>query len=139
MAGISDPGADLDFVELHDAFTSSEIQTCEDLGLCRYGEGGSFVDSGAPFLPTLNYGLKYSGAERWRPVPVNPSGGLLACGHPIGATGLMQAVFALWQLQESIPKHLGNAMLQLPAPRRGLIHSHAGTGTTITVSILERA
>lgn len=138
MAGVSDPGADLDFVELHDAFTSSEIQTCEDLGLCRYGEGGSYLDSGASFLPNLNYGLKFSGAERWRPVAVNPSGGLLACGHPIGATGLMQAVFAFWQLQGSLAKHLGNSMLQLPEPRRGLIHSHAGTGTTITVTIMER-
>ena len=138
MAGILDPGADLDFVELHDAYTSSEIQTCEDLGLCRYGEGGSFVDSGAPFLPNLNYGLKFSGSEKWRPLPVNPSGGLLACGHPVGATGLMQAVFAFWQLQGTIGRHLGNATLQLPDPRRGLIHSHAGTGTYITVSIMEK-
>jgi len=138
MAGINDPGADLDFVELHDAYTSSEIQTCEDLGLCRYGEGGSFVDSGASFLPNLNYGLKFSGSEKWRPLPVNPSGGLLACGHPVGATGLMQAVFAFWQLQGTIGKHLGDATLQLPGPRRGLIHSHAGTGTYITVSILEK-
>ena len=138
MAGIMDPGTDLDFVELHDAYTSSEIQTCEDLGLCRYGEGGSFVDSGAPFLPNLNYGLKFSGSEKWRPLPVNPSGGLLACGHPVGATGLMQAVFAFWQLQGTIGRHLGNATLQLPDPRRGLIHSHAGTGTYITVSIMEK-
>ena len=139
MAGIANPAEDLDFVELHDAYTSSEIQTCEDLGLCRYGEGGSFVDSGAPFMPNIRYGLSSSGDDRWRPVPVNPSGGLLACGHPVGATGLMQAVFAFWQLQGSIGKHLGDVTLQLPDPRRGLIHSHAGTGTYITVSILERA
>jgi len=44
-AGISDPLAELDFVELHDAYTSSEIQTYEDMGLCRYGEGGSFAES----------------------------------------------------------------------------------------------
>lgn len=138
MAGINDPGQELDFVELHDAYTSSEIQTCEDLGLCRYGEGGSFVDSGAPFMPNLHYGLTFSGSEKWRPLPVNPSGGLLACGHPVGATGLMQAVFAFWQLQGTIEKHLKDATLQLPDPRRGLIHSHAGTGTYITVSIMER-
>lgn len=138
MAGINDPGQELDFVELHDAYTSSEIQTCEDLGLCRYGEGGSFVDSGAPFLPNLDYGLTFSGSQKWRPLPVNPSGGLLACGHPVGATGLMQAVFAFWQLQGTIAKHLKDATLQLPDPRRGLIHSHAGTGTYITVSIMER-
>ena len=41
-ASISDPLHELDFVELHDAYTSSEIQTYEDMGLCRYGEGGPF-------------------------------------------------------------------------------------------------
>jgi acetyl-CoA C-acetyltransferase len=138
MAGITDPGKELDFVELHDAYTSSEIQTYEDLGLCRYGEGGSFVESGAPFLANVDYGLTFSADQRWPKLPVNPSGGLLACGHPVGATGLMQAVFAFWQLQGTIGKHLGDATLQLPEAKRGLIHSHAGTGTYITVSILEK-
>jgi acetyl-CoA C-acetyltransferase len=138
MAGVGDPGNELDFVELHDAFTSSEIQAYEDLGLCRYGDGGSFVDAGAPFLANVEYGLRFSGTTRWPRTPVNPSGGLLACGHPIGATGLMQAVFAFWQLQGTIGEHLGNATLQVPDARRGLIHSHAGTGTYVTVSIMER-
>jgi acetyl-CoA C-acetyltransferase len=139
MAGIEDPGAELDFVELHDAYTSSEIQTCEDLGLCRYGEGGRFVASGAPFLPNLDYGLAFTHGSQWpRRIPVNPSGGLLACGHPVGATGLMQAVFAFWQLQGTIGRHLGDETLQIPDARRGLIHSHAGTGTSITVTVLER-
>jgi acetyl-CoA C-acetyltransferase len=139
MAGVTDPGKELDFVELHDAYTSSEIQTYEDLGLCRYGEGGSFVDAGAPFLADIDYGLRFSGSNRWPRIPINPSGGLLACGHPVGATGLMQAVFAFWQLQETIGKHLGDATLQIPDARRGLIHSHAGTGTYITVTIMEKA
>lgn len=139
MAGVTDPGKELDFVELHDAYTSSEIQTYEDLGLCRYGDGGSFVDAGVPFLANIEYGLRFSESSRWPRIPVNPSGGLLACGHPVGATGLMQAVFAFWQLQETIGKHLGDATLQIPDARRGLIHSHAGTGTYITVSILEKA
>jgi acetyl-CoA C-acetyltransferase len=138
MAGIENPAAELDFVELHDAYTSSEIQTCEDLGLCRYGEGGRFVASGAPFLPNLDYGLEFTRDKNLTGIPVNPSGGLLACGHPIGATGLMQAVFAFWQLQGTIGKHLGDETLQIPDARRGLIHSHAGTGTSITVTILER-
>ena len=69
---------------------------------------------------------------------MNPSGGLLACGHPVGATGLMQAVMMFWQLQHSIGKHLGNDKLQVKKARRGLIHSHAGTGTYVTVSILEK-
>ena len=70
-------------------------------------------------------------------LPVNTDGGLKSFGHPVGATGLMQAVFAFWQLQGTMSKHLGNPTLQLKNPRRGLIHSHAGTGTYITVSILE--
>lgn len=124
MAGITNPVEELDFVELHDAYTSSEIQTYEDLGLCKYGEGGRFVEEGHSSLDGK--------------VPVNPSGGLLACGHPVGATGLMQAVFAFWQLQGTIAKHLGNDRLQVKNAKRGAIHSHAGTGTYITVTILER-
>ena len=134
-AGISDPLAEIDFVELHDAYTSSEIQTYEDMGLCRYGEGGEFAASGKAFMPGVAYGLDLP----HDPVcPVNPSGGLIACGHPVGATGLMQAVFAIWQLQGSISEHFGDPTLQLPNARRGAIHSHAGTGTYVTVSILEK-
>ena len=70
--------------------------------------------------------------------PVNPSGGLIACGHPVGATGLMQGVFALWQIQGTIASHFGDGALQVRDARRGAIHSHAGTGTYVTVSILER-
>jgi acetyl-CoA C-acetyltransferase len=135
MAGIHRPLEDLDFIELHDAYTSSEIQTYEDMGLCRYGEGGKFVEDGNSFLPEIEYGLKLPKQGR---LPVNPSGGLLACGHPVGATGLMQAVFAFWQLQGTIKKHLGNDTLQVRNARRGAIHSHAGTGTYITVTVLEK-
>jgi acetyl-CoA C-acetyltransferase len=125
MAGITNPLEELDFVELHDAYTSSEIQTYEDLGLCKYGEGGRFVEKGH--------------ADMDGKCPVNPSGGLLACGHPVGATGLMQAVVTFWQLQGTIGKHFGgDDTLQLKNPKRGLIHSHAGTGTYITCTVLER-
>ena len=125
MAGIKNPVEELDFVELHDAYTSSEIQTYEDLGLCKYREGGQFIERGHSALEGK--------------IPVNPSGGLLACGHPVGATGLMQAVVAFWQLQGTVGKHFGgDDFLQLKNPRRGLIHSHAGTGTYITCTVLER-
>ncbi|NJD18355.1 MAG: thiolase domain-containing protein [Gemmatimonadetes bacterium] len=134
-AGISDPLSELDFVELHDAYTSSEIQTYEDMGLCRYGEGGPFAVSGKTFMSGLDYGLKLPAKPA---CPVNPSGGLIACGHPVGATGLMQGVFALWQLQGTIDKHFGDPALQVPNARRGAVHSHAGTGTYVTVSILEQ-
>ncbi len=134
-AGIHDPIKELDFVELHDAYTSSEIQTYEDLGLCRYGEGGPFAASGKAFMPEIDYGLKLPD----EPVcAVNPSGGLIACGHPVGATGLMQAVFAIWQLQGSIKKHFDDKTLQVKDAQRGAIHSHAGTGTYVSVSILEK-
>lgn len=135
MAGIVDPLRDLDFVELHDAYTSSEIQTYEDLGLCKYGEGGRFVEEGTPFLKNVDYGVPLNNQGN---LPVNPSGGLIACGHPVGATGLMQAVFSHWQLQGRIEKHFGDKTLQVDGANRGLIHSHAGTGTYVTVSILER-
>lgn len=135
MAGIKNPLREIDFIELHDAYTSSEIQTYEDLGLCRYGEGGTFVEEGHPFLRGIDYGLPLKNKGS---LPVNPSGGLIACGHPVGATGLMQAVFAFWQLQERIGVHFGDDTLQIDGARKGLIHSHAGTGTYVTVSILER-
>jgi acetyl-CoA C-acetyltransferase len=135
QAGITDPLGQLDFVELHDAYTSSEIQTYEDLGLCCYGKGGPFAASGKTFMPGIDYGLKLDSPPL---CPVNPSGGLIACGHPVGATGLMQAVFATWQLQGSIAAHFGDATLQVADARRGAIHSHAGTGTYVTVSVLER-
>jgi acetyl-CoA C-acetyltransferase len=134
-AGISNPLAELDFIELHDAYTSSEIQTYEDMGLCRYGEGGKFAVSGKAYMRGVDYGLELPE----EPVcPVNPSGGLIACGHPVGATGLMQGVFAIWQLQGSVDKHFGDPTLQIPNAQRGAIHSHAGTGTYVTVSILEK-
>ena len=136
QAGIKNPLEEIDFVELHDAYTSSEVQTYEDMGLCRYGEGGPFVETGAPFLPKIDYGLDFTGEQGI--IPVNPSGGLLACGHPVGATGLMQAVFAFWQLQGTVHKHFKDPALQLKDPQRGVIHSHAGTGTYVTASILER-
>jgi acetyl-CoA C-acetyltransferase len=135
MAGITDPRRELDFVELHDAYASSEIQTYEDLGLCRYGEGYDFTERGDPFLPNITYPFPTPNAGA---MPVNPSGGLIACGHPVGATGLMQAVFAFWQLQGRIGKHFGNPTLQVRNAHRGAIHSHAGTGSAVTVSILER-
>ncbi len=135
QAGIDDPLGELDFIELHDAYTSSEIQTYEDMGLCRYGEGGPFAASGRAHMPGLDYGLPLPEDPA---CPVNPSGGLIACGHPVGATGLMQAVFALWQVQGSVEKHFRDPALQVPDAARGAIHSHAGTGTYVTISILER-
>ncbi len=133
-AGVIEPMKEFDFVELHDAYTSSEIQTCEDMGLCRYGEGGPLAASGKTTVPGIEYGINF---ESLPECPVNPSGGLIACGHPVGATGLMQAVFAIWQIQGSIGHHFGDPALQIKDARKGAIHSHAGTGTYITITVLE--
>jgi acetyl-CoA C-acetyltransferase len=50
----------------------------------------------------------------------------------------MQGVFALWQLQGTVNKHFGDGALQVKNAKRGAIHSHAGTGTYVSVSVLER-
>lgn len=82
MAGI-DP-ADLDVVELHDAFSIAELVYYEALGLCGPGESLDFLRGGRS---------TYGGD-----VVVNPSGGLLSKGHPVGASGVAQAVEMYWQL-----------------------------------------
>lgn len=76
---------DLDVVEVHDAFTICEIVHYEDLGLCPPGEGGRLLDEGA--------------TELGGRIPVNPSGGLLSKGHPVGASGVGQVVEIVWHLR----------------------------------------
>jgi acetyl-CoA acetyltransferase len=77
--------SDLDVVELHDAAAPAELMTYEELGLCGEGEGPALLASGATWL----------GGR----IPVNPSGGLLSKGHPIGATGCAQLVELTDQLR----------------------------------------
>lgn len=79
---------DLDVVELHDAFSIAELLYTEELGLCADGEGAAFLRSGA------SADLREGG-----PAVVNPSGGLLSRGHPIGATGAAQIVELFEQLR----------------------------------------
>ncbi|KJK23207.1 propanoyl-CoA acyltransferase [Burkholderiaceae bacterium 16] len=76
---------DVDVVELHDAFTIAELLYYEALGLAPRGDAVALMKSGATQL----------GGR----VPVNPSGGLLAKGHPLGATGVAQMVEVMWHLQ----------------------------------------
>lgn len=75
----------VDVIELHDCFSANELITYEALGLCPEGKGGELIDSGA-----VTYGGK---------VVVNPSGGLISKGHPLGATGLAQCSELNWQLR----------------------------------------
>lgn len=81
---------DVDVVELHDCFSCNELITYEGLGLCGEGEGGQLVDAG-----DVTYGGKYV---------VNPSGGLISKGHPLGATGLAQCAELNWQLRGQADK-----------------------------------
>lgn len=81
---------DLDVIELHDCFSVNELLTYEALGLCAEGEGGKLVDNG-----DTTYGGTWV---------VNPSGGLISKGHPLGATGLAQASELTWQLRGTADK-----------------------------------
>lgn len=123
MAGISDPVNEIDVAELYDSYTSAELQTYEDLGFCYIGEGGSFVRERKPF-----YGGK---------LPVNVSGGLIGAGHAIGATGIMQSVFLFWQLQGTAGKHFGDETAQVRNAKKGVVDTHGGTGTTVSVTVME--
>jgi sterol carrier protein 2 len=76
---------DVDVIELHDCFSANELVTYEGLGLCEPGKGGELIDSGA-----VTYGGQWV---------VNPSGGLISKGHPLGATGLAQCSELTWQLR----------------------------------------
>lgn len=106
MAGVGPE--DVDVVELHDCFSIHELLAYEDLGLCPKGEGGRFIDEGLS-----DYGGK---------VVVNPSGGLLCKGHPIGATGVAQLVEVVWQLQGICGDR------QVPGAKVGLTHNGGGFG-----------
>ncbi|MBR0567509.1 thiolase family protein [Azoarcus sp. L1K30] len=107
--------ADLDVIECHDAFTIAEILHYEALGLCPVGEGGRLVAEGVTAL----------GGSK----PVNVSGGLLARGHPVGATGVEQIVELTRQLR-------GNAgARQVHGARLGLAHCMGGDRAADTKSM----
>lgn len=104
MAGLGPE--DIDLAEVHDCFTFAEIQHYEDMGFCRMGEGGKYVEEGH-----ANIGGK---------VAVNPSGGLLAKGHPLGATGPGQVYEVVQQLRGNCGKR------QVPNARIGITHNGGG-------------
>jgi acetyl-CoA acyltransferase len=106
---------DVDVVELHDCFSINELLTYEALGMCEEGESGKLVESGA---------TTYGG--RW---VVNPSGGLISKGHPLGATGIAQVAELVWQLRgEAGPRQVAGA-------RVGLAHN-IGLGGAAVVTLL---
>jgi acetyl-CoA C-acetyltransferase len=107
----------IDFAEVHDAFTAFEIISTEDLGFFAPGKGGEAVIEGKTALEG--------------PLPINPSGGLKARGHPVGASGLAQIVEAT--------KRLRGQTQSKRQVKRGLTQSTGGLGTNNFVTILERA
>ncbi|KZX17019.1 beta-ketoadipyl-CoA thiolase [Methanobrevibacter cuticularis] len=109
---------DIDTVEVHDCFSINGILAIEDLGFVEKGQGGIAVEEG----------ITENGGE----IPVNPSGGLKARGHPLGATGIAQAAEIVWQLRGDAGKR------QVEGAEIGMTHNIGGTGGTAAVHILSR-
>ncbi len=144
MAGVYDPCEDLDLVELHDAFTISDIQSYEDVGIRPYGEGRTYVESGDCYVTNPKTGKPGK-------LPANPSGGLIGCMHAVGATGLMQVCELMLQIWGRHAEIHGDAKrwksfgktkpkdwkdLQVKGAKRGLAISHAGVGSHVTATIV---
>jgi acetyl-CoA C-acetyltransferase len=115
-AGISP--ADVDVAEVHDCFTIAEIIATEDLGFFPKGKGGVAVDEGWTAVDGK--------------VAVNPSGGLIAKGHPVGATGVAQIYELVRQLRDEAANQVRGAEI-------ALAHNLGGAGVVSTVTILGRA
>merc|ERR1711877_11382 len=108
---------DVQVVELHDCFAANELITYEGLGLAKKGEGHKLIES-----KDVTYGGKWV---------VNPSGGLISKGHPIGATGVAQCCELNWQLRgEAGPR-------QVPQANTALQHNLGLTGAVV-VTMYER-
>ena len=107
---------DLDLAEVHDCFSISEIVEYEALGLCPPGQGGRFAADGRGDL----------GGD----LVVNPRGGLLGCGHPLGATGIAQAVEVFDQFARRVdPKR------QVPDPEWALVHNLSGSANVHSIMV----
>jgi acetyl-CoA C-acetyltransferase len=110
---------DIDVVEVHDCFTIAEICVMEALGLVEKGKGGKAVEDGLTSL----HGK----------IPINSSGGLKAKGHPVGATGVAQAIEIVKQLREEAGPR------QVKGARVGLTQNMGGSGGSSIVHIFERS
>ncbi len=118
QAGITNPLDEIDLVEVHDCFSIVELITYEDLGFCKTGEAKDMIRGKATEL----------GGE----LPVNVSGGLLSCGHPVGATGVRMVVEVANHLRgQAGERQVKNSM-------RGLTHNIGGPGAIASVIILNK-
>ncbi len=109
---------DIDLAEVHDCFTIAEIMAIEDLGFCKKGDGGKVTEQGETAIGGRT--------------PVNTSGGLKGKGHPVGATGIAQAVEIVQQLRGEAGKR------QVDGAEVGLTHNVGGSGGTAVVHVLRR-
>ncbi|WP_178917043.1 beta-ketoacyl synthase N-terminal-like domain-containing protein [Natronomonas gomsonensis] len=109
--------AEMDFAEVHDCFTGAEILASEALGLVEDGQGGPAAEAGR--------------TARDGDVPINPSGGLKAKGHPIGATGTAQLV----ELTEQLRGTAGER--QIDGADRAVAHNLGGDAATTVVTVME--
>jgi acetyl-CoA C-acetyltransferase len=100
----------IDVAELHDAFTILEILGYEDLGFAKKGEGGKFVDQ--------------------EQIVINPRGGIIGCGHPVGATGVAQVAEIASQLAGKAGKR------QVKNCKTGLVHNLAAAGSSASVIVM---
>lgn len=108
---------DIDVFEIYDAMSPTELISMERLGICKQGEAGHLLEEGA---------TQINGR-----IPINPSGGLMSRGHPLGATGLAQIAEIVWQLR-------GEAgCRQVTGARLGLCHT-LGAGPNCAVVILKK-
>src|SRR5690606_32260215 len=110
--------SDLSFAEVHDCFTIAELLAYEAMGLAEPGEGSRVIEDGTVFADGR--------------LPVNPSGGLKAKGHPIGATGVSMHVLSAMQLCEEAGD------MQVPGAELAGVFNMGGSAVTSYVSILER-
>ncbi|MBW3582214.1 MAG: thiolase domain-containing protein [Euryarchaeota archaeon] len=111
---------DIDIAEVHDCFTIAEILAVEDLGFCAKGKGGPYTASGA------------TARDSGDGPAVNPSGGLKAKGHPLGATGTGQIVEVFQQLRGTAGER------QVRDAEVALAHNVGGSGATCTVHLFAR-
>jgi len=109
---------DIDLLEVHDCFTIAEICVTEALGMVEKGKGGKAVEDELTYIEGK--------------IPVNPSGGLKAKGHPVGATGVAQVIEIVKQLSGDAGER------QLKDPRIGMTQNMGGSGGSTIVHILER-
>ncbi len=117
LAGIAP--SDVDFAEVHDCFTWTEISNIEDLGFCAKGRGGTLVEEGRTALDG--------------DIPINPSGGLKSFGHPIGASGVRMIYECVTQLRGEAGTR------QVKNPEIGLAHNVGGPGAVACVVVLGHA